>query len=146
VMAPSYALAAQTSADSTGVDPATFEFRVLALGPDTLKWVSNESDGHSVDNIAPPAPASVSGTIASGFATFFWPAVNVPDLSHYAIYRGGEPSPPIDVAHRIATTTLTGYSDSPGYLANYRVTDIDVHGNEGAPTALVPTNTTGVDG
>jgi len=82
--------------------------------------------------------------MSSGLATFFWPAVNVPDLDHYAIYRGIEDVPPTDPAHRIATTTNTGYNDSPGYFAHYLVTAVDVHGNEGAATAFVPINSAGV--
>jgi hypothetical protein len=147
VQAPLYQLAGNTAADSTGSDPADYRWRVVALAAaDTLSWVSNEVLGHSVDNLAPPAPASVSGSIASGFATFFWPAVDVPDLDHYTVYRAADAAPPIDAAHRIGTTTNTGYNDSPGYFAHYSVTALDVHGNEGAATALTPSNTTGTDG
>jgi hypothetical protein len=130
---PAYELVVPTPSDSTAGDPALFRFRVLAkAASEPAAWISNEVDGHSVDNLAPPAPASVSGSISSGFATFFWPAVNVPDLDHYAVYRGIEPAPPLDAAHRIGTTTLTGYNDAPGYFAHYVVTAVDVHGNEGA--------------
>jgi hypothetical protein len=72
--------------------------------------------------------------------------VNAPDLDHYAIYRATDTTPPVDAAHRVGTTTLTGFSDSPGFFAHYLVTAVDVHGNEGAATAFVPNNTTGTDG
>ena len=62
------------------------------------------------------------------------------------IYRGLEVVPPADPAHLLGTTTLTGFTDSPGYFAHYRVAAVDVHGNQGQPTAFVPSNTTGVDG
>ena len=147
VQAAHYQLVADTPADSTGSDPATQRFRVVAVAAgDTLAWVSNEVEGRSVDNIAPPAPASVTGTISSGFATFFWPAVSALDLDHYAVYRAVDAAPPIDAAHRVGTTTLTGFSDSPGYYAHYGVTSIDTHGNESAATAFTPGNTDGVDG
>jgi len=144
---PDYTQVVATTADATASDPALFSFRVMArTEDDSAEWLSNEVQGASVDNIAPPAPASVTGTISSGFATFFWPAVNAPDLDHYAVYRGLEALPPIDDAHRVGTPTLPGFSDAPGYYANYRVTAVDVHGNEGAATLFVPSNTTGVDG
>ena len=147
VQAPLYQYVADTPADSTASDPANQRFRVVAVSAgDTLEWVSNEVEGHSVDNIPPAAPASVTGTISSGFATFFWPAVDAPDLDHYAVYRAVDSAPPIDATHRIGTTTLTGFSDSPGHFAFYSVTAIDVHGNESSPTAFIPSNTTGVDG
>jgi len=144
---PSYDLPAQTPADSTASDPALYHFRVVALADSgSAAWTSNALVGYSVDNIAPPAPASVSGSMASGVATFFWPAVDVPDLSHYAIYRDLEAVPPTDAAHRIATTTLTGYTDSPGAFAHYLVSAVDVHGNEGLATPFIPVNPVGVDG
>jgi len=143
---PAYELVVPTLSDSTAGDPALYRFRVLAkAASEPAEWISNEMDGHSVDNLAPPAPASVSGSISSGFATFFWPAVNAPDLDHYAVYRGIEPAPPLDAAHRIGTTTLTGYNDAPGYFAHYLVSAVDVHGNEGAATSFVPINAAGVN-
>src|SRR5262249_41835430 len=85
----SYDQVVTTEADKTAGNPAQFDFRVEAKSGDgTAQWISNEVPGFSVDNIAPPAPASVTGTISSGFATFFWPAVSAPDLDHYAVYRG----------------------------------------------------------
>ena len=143
---PSYELLVPTPADSTAAGPALFRFRVVAkASSETAEWTSNEMDGYAVDNLAPPAPASVSGSISSGLATFFWPAVNAPDLDHYAIYRAIEAVPPTDAAHRIATTTNTGYNDSPGFFAHYVVSAVDVHGNEGAATEFVPVNSAGVD-
>lgn len=145
VQAPHYQYVADTPVDSTGNDPALQRFRVVAVAAgDTLSWVSNEVAGYSVDNIAPPAPGPVSGSMASGVATMFWPAVAASDLDHYAVYRAADASPPIDAAHRIGTTTLTGFSDSPGYFAHYSVTALDVHGNEGLATPFAPVNTTGV--
>lgn len=137
---------APTVADSTAVNPAQARYRVRVRdSAEEFIWVSPEVIAHSLDNLPPPAPTSVSGSIASGFASIFWPAVSVPDLSHYAIYRGTEASPPIDLAHRVGTTTSTGFTDSPGYFVNYRVSAIDVHGNEGPATTFAPVIPAGVD-
>jgi hypothetical protein len=142
-----YEQAVATPADSTQSDPALFQYRVLTLAAsDTAQWVSNVVAGYSVDNLAPPDPASVSGAIASGIATMFWPAVSVPDLAGYRIYRAADRVPPTDAGHRIATLTATGYTDSPGYFANYVVTAMDTHGNESHGTVFSPVNATGVDG
>jgi hypothetical protein len=142
-----YEQAVVSPADSTQSDPALFEYRVVTSAePDTAQWLSNVVTGYSVDNLAPPDPASVSGAIASGIATMFWPAVSVPDLASYRIYRQPDAVPPTDAGHRIATTTATGYTDSPGYFANYVVTAMDTHGNESHGTLFSPVNATGVDG
>jgi hypothetical protein len=143
----SYSHAVATTADSTTLDPAVFRYRVVAqANGDTSQWVSNEVDGHSVDNLAPSAPASVSGAIASGFASLFWPAVGAADLAGYRIYRGLEESPPTDAAHLVGTTTGTTFSDTPSYFAHYRVTAFDVHGNDSPGTLFVPINPADVPG
>jgi hypothetical protein len=144
---PSYTQSITTPADSTLGDPAILKYRVVALAnADTAKWTSNEADGYSVDNLAPPPPASVSGVISSGFASLSWPAVNVSDFAHYAIYRGLEALPPTDASHLIGTTTALTFNDSPGYFAHYQVTAFDVHGNESPGTLFVPFNPAGVPG
>jgi hypothetical protein len=135
----SYTHLVPTPADSTLSDPAVFRYRVIAqANGDTAQWVSNEADGYSVDNLAPPAPASVSGLIASGFASLSWPPVSAADFAGYHIFRGPDESIPTDVAHLVGTTTGTNFSDSPGYFVHYRVTAFDIHGNDSPGTLFVP--------
>lgn len=145
--ASSYSQVVTTPADSMQGDPALRRYRVVAVASgNTGEWISNDIGGYSVDNLAPPAPSSVSGVVASGAASMFWSAVNVPDFAYYAIYRGLEPSPPSDSARRVGTTTATSFNDSPGYFAYYSVTAVDRHGNESPPTAFVTLNSTDAPG
>jgi uncharacterized repeat protein (TIGR02543 family) len=144
---PVYGLAVPTPDDSSASGSALFDFRVVAdAAGDTTRWISIEVQGYSVDNLAPPAPASVSGVIASGFASLSWAAVSAADFAHYSVYRGLEDLPPTDAAHLIGTTTATTYNDSPGHFAHYRVTALDVHGNESPGTLFVPFNSADVPG
>lgn len=144
----SYEVLASTPADSTALDPAQQRFRVTvhAVSDFAVAWTSSEVLGHSADNLAPPAPASVTGTLSSGFASFFWGAVNAPDLATYRVYRADSAPVPIDAAHLIASTTIAGYSDAPGHFTHYAVTALDVHGNESPATPFVPLNSAGTDG
>ena len=143
VQSPTYSQVVITPADSTGVDPALLRYRVvLTAAGGSAEWISNEITGYSVDNLAPAAPSSISGVIASGVATMFWPAVSAADLAHYSIYRATEGVPPLDAAHRVGTAGSTNFTDSPGFFANYRVTAVDTHGNESPATSFVPLNTT----
>jgi hypothetical protein len=145
--ASSYSLDLITPADSTEGDPALLRYRVIAIAVgNTGEWISNELAGYSVDNIAPPPLASVSGVMASGIATLFWTGVSVPDFAHYAVYRGLESEPPLDGAHRVGTTSTTNYTDSPGHFAHYRVTVVDRHGNESPATPFIALNSVAVDG
>jgi hypothetical protein len=144
---PTYSQVVVTPADSTESDPAILNFRVvMQASSGSALWFSNELPGYSVDNIAPPPPASVSGVMTTGTATLFWPAVSVADFAHYAIYRGLENPPPTDAAHRVGTTTATNFGDSPGYFAYYAVTTVDVHGNQSPAVPFVPLNAVGVAG
>jgi sugar lactone lactonase YvrE len=134
-----------TPADSTLLDPAVFGYRVIALAnADTSQWVSNEVNGYSVDNLAPPAPVTVGGSIASGFANLVWSGVSATDLSGYHIFRGPTQSVPTDAAHLVGTTTTPTFNDSPGFFAYYRVTAFDIHGNDSPGTLFVPFNPAGV--
>ena len=144
---PSYSQNVITPSDSTASDPAVRRYRVVGVANGTPgEWTSNDLPGYSVDNLAPPPPASVSGVFASGSATLFWPAVNVADIDHYAIYRATAGVPPTDAAHLVATTTGTDYNDSPGYFVRYVVTAFDRHGNQSAGTVFTPLNTTDAPG
>ncbi|MEQ1833773.1 MAG: hypothetical protein ABL977_12015, partial [Candidatus Eisenbacteria bacterium] len=108
----SYSQVVSTDADATPTDLAVRRYRVVAVANGAAaEWVSNEIAGASIDNIAPPSPASVSGVMSTGAATLFWPAVSVADFDHYAIYRAADGPPAIDAAHRVATTTGTDFND-----------------------------------
>ena len=136
-----YSQSDSTASDSTLLDPAIFRYRLVALANgDTAHWVSNEVNGYSVDNLAPSAPASVGGSIASGFATLVWSAVSAADFVGYHVFRGLEASPPIDAAHLVGTTTATTFNDAPGFFAHYEITAFDVHGNDSPGTLFVPFN------
>lgn len=141
-----YEAVVATPSDSTSAGTHSQLYRVVAVAAsDTASWLSNEVTGYSVDNIAPPAPAQVSGVFASGIATLFWPAVTVADLSHYAIYRATGGYPSIDDGHRVAVTNSTSIIDTPGFYSLYVVTAVDVHGGESQGTPFVPLNPSATD-
>lgn len=141
-----YSYVATTTRDSLpGSNPYTV-FMVRAQGPNGAYWATPPDSGYSVDNLPPLAPAALSGAYAGGATHLAWGANGEPDLAGYRVYRGTNvgfvPSP----ANRVVETGTTAFTDAPGVAYVYKVTAIDLHGNESAASTLVPAGTTGVDG
>jgi hypothetical protein len=93
-------------------------------------WFSAPDSGYSVDNLAPGAPAPLTGTYAAGTTRLHWPPNVEADLAGYHIYRGTTiafiPGP----ANLVASKPDTGFVDVAGVQYVYKVTALDVHGNE----------------
>jgi hypothetical protein len=142
---PDYAYTVNTLADSTSAGTAWETYEVDAVANATA-YSSVPDSGYSVDNIPPPAPTSFAGAYAVGSATLQWDPLLVPDLASYRLYRGGSAAFVPSAANRIASPVTTHYTDAAGKPAYYKLTGLDVHGNEGPATTLLPAGTAGVDG
>jgi hypothetical protein len=137
-----YAATAFTFGDSTENGIPLSVYRVVAHGREPhIFWESAPDSGYSVDNLAPGAPEDLAGVYAiAGQVRLTWGASGVhdEDLAHYTVYRGAAPGFPLDSDHRAGETTDLEYGDPTGggdwY---YRVTAVDVHGNEGPPSAEI---------
>ena len=142
----SYSLVTATTCDSLpGSNPYTV-FMVEARGgtlASSPHWFSAPDSGYSVDNIGPLAPGAVSGQYQSGSSTLHWLPNRETDLAGYRIYRGSSPVFCATDSSRVAAVSDTGFVDAYGALACYKLTAVDVHGNESAPTSLTPTTTPG---
>ena len=90
----------------------------------------------------PPAPFTAA--YASGVTHLHWGASTAADFWHYRVYRGEseafEPGP----ANLVATPADTGYADAghAGYW--YKLSAVDVNGNESGYAVLSPGGTTDV--
>jgi hypothetical protein len=137
---PQYSYTAATQYDSTSNTSGTFYFRVIARTPNPLElWKSNIISGHSVDNLSPLAPGGASATaLTSTSVQLHWNADVVdPDVGHYAVYRSTVSGFPISDATRLTTATDTTILDaglSSSQIYYYRVTTVDIHGNESVPS------------
>ncbi len=135
MMEPEYSCVAFTFGDSTEAGIPWAEYRVVAHGEAPIEyWASDSESGYSVDNLAPGAPIDLAGEAASPTeAELEWLASGQDDedLAFYTLYRGEESGFPLDEAHAVGTTTDLILIDPCGEgLWYYRVTALDVHGNE----------------
>jgi len=140
----SYSLVASTTTDSTAEGNPTTLFMVEARGAGHQSWDSASLAGYSVDDLAPPAPQPFVASYAAGVTHLEWTPPAAPDLAGYRLYRGTSPGFTPDLAHRIASPSDAFFTDDPGGFYDYKVSAVDVHGNEGPTSLAFPTGTTAV--
>jgi hypothetical protein len=147
-----YSFVAPTLSDSgTGSTPY-YKFFVSAQGIQAnLFWDSQVDSGYSVDNLRPSTPLNAALTqITSTKIRLHWnPDLSDPDLGGYLVYRSSASGFPLADSTRLFAVRDTAAVDST-ITANgryyYRVTTVDVHGNESVPTDQLPTpNVSSVD-
>jgi hypothetical protein len=144
-----YAKTLSTPFDSTATSSEHQYYQVCAHASDpSVSWTSAPDSGYSVDNLAPAQPQNLTGdqsTLPIGL-DMTWDPNTEDDLSHYAVYRGLSsdfvPGPGNRIAAPTDTTTFDdGWTWDSGYY--YKVSAIDIHGNESIFALLVPDGVTG---
>lgn len=140
-----YGVMAPTSADSMSGGIPWNVFLVDAVtSPSPLKFfVSAADSGYSVDNLPPGPPAAFTGEYlsTSNATSLHWAASAEPDFSQYRLYRGSSAGFVPGPANRIATLGGTGYTDAGAAGQYYKLSAVDVHGNESAFALLTPAQT-----
>jgi hypothetical protein len=147
-----YSKVVPTVFDSTAVCTEYHYFQVIAHTSDPgVYHVSQPDSGYSVDNIAPAMPQCLAGdqAVAPDGLELSWRANSEADLSNYAVYRGTSLDFIPDPGNRLCAPADTTWFDSEwrwdsGYY--YKVSAVDVHGNESLYAVLGPDFVTGIDG
>lgn len=141
-----YSYVAPTTSDSVAGVPASTQFMVQARNSSGSRyWFSNVKVGHSLDNLAPAAPAPFTGTYSGGAAVLTWNPNTEADLAGYRLYRGTSASFTPSEASFVAALADTGHVDAAGAPYWYKLTAVDVHGNESPVATLLPSGTTDVE-
>lgn len=141
---PWYTFAAETFQDSTSAGNPLTTFMVDAHDAVTTAfWSSVSASGYSVDNIPPAMPQAFTGNYQSGAMHLDWGDNIENDLAVYGVYRGTAPDFVPSLANRIATPAASGYVDAAAAGFFYKVSALDVHGNESAFAMLPGTTDTG---
>ena len=133
-----YSYVASTSSDSiTGSNPYTvFMVEAHSAINASAFWQSAPDSGYSTDDLAPAQPVPFTGTYAAGTAHLHWGRNLESDLLGYRLYRGSSigfvPSP----GNLVSAQPDTGYADPAGAPKVYKLTAVDVHGNESLVAVL----------
>jgi hypothetical protein len=135
-----YNYAAPTLSDSGPQGNSMNYFMVRSkTASSTIYWDSQPDSGYSVDNLPPSTPIGgrVSVIAANSIRVSWEPNTVDPDVGYFAVYRsttsGFTPSP----TSLLGTTADTAYMDNAavsGSAYYYRVTTVDIHGNQSTPT------------
>jgi predicted lipoprotein with Yx(FWY)xxD motif len=148
---PAYAKPVTTLFDSTTICKEYTYFQVVAhTTTPTVFWASVPDSGRSVDNIAPGVPKALAGeqSYTPVGLDLTWDKSIDADLGHYAVYRGTSAGFVPGSGNLIASPKDTTLLDSSwrwngGYY--YKVSAIDIHGNESGFALLTPDNVTGTE-
>ena len=135
---PGYSFAADTRSDSTASSNGDGIFMVAAhyLYDGYVAFASNEASGHSVDNLAPPAPLVLTAQRVGTDVQLHWNRAVAPDLRDYAVYRAtssGVTPVPINFLASAEDTVATD-ANAPSSALYYIVTAYDAHANQSDPS------------
>ena len=144
---PLYSFVAATLSDSMASGNPKTAFMIEArtgASPTVAHWFSPADSGYSADNLAPATPAPFTGTYAGGTTTLLWNHNTEPDLAGYRLYRGTSTAFVPGSGNLVAQLSESNYADPAGAPYIYKLTAIDVHGNESPSATLVPGGTADV--
>lgn len=142
-----YILVVPTLADSnaSGINRATLFVSAVTATP-SVYFDSAPDSGYSVDNLPPVPPSPFTGAYASGATHLHWGANTELDLWHYKVYRGSSAGFVPGPGNTIASPSDTGYADVGQAGSYYKLSAVDVNGNESGYALLTPAGTTSVPG
>ncbi len=147
---PEYSYAAATLYDSTAADPGIHTFMVSAHYYPATFWDSPPVVAYSVDNLSPCVPLALAGeqSFAPTGMDLTWDPNIEADLGEYNIYRDIGSSFEPGAGNLIATTCDENLFDGDwgwdvGFC--YKVSAMDIHGNESDFAVLCSGEVTGDD-
>jgi len=99
-----------------------------------------------VDNLAPVAPAPLTGAYFNGSTHLHWGRNTEADLAGYRVYAGSTANFVPGPASLLEALPDTGFADPGPAGRYYKLSALDRHGNESAFALLTPDATTDVPG
>ena len=142
-----YGYVTTTTGDSTGLgNPPSIYMVVGRNASGSMYWLSAPDSGYSVDNLPPVVPAPFTGAYSAGATHLHWGPNSEPDLAGYRLYRGASAGFTPGTGNLVAAQADTGFVDAGPAGSFYKLSAVDVHGNESPFALLGPNGTTSVGG
>lgn len=137
-----YQATVPTFADSnaSGVHRAVLFVRAATATPGVF-FDSAADSGYSVDNLPPIPPAPFAAAAVAGSTDLHWRASGEDDLWYHRVYRGNAAGFTPGPGNLVATTADTAWVDAGTTGAHYKLSAVDVNGNESGFTTLGPGQT-----
>jgi hypothetical protein len=122
------------------------DFVVTAHTATPSTWfASNVVAGQSVDNLAPAQPAQLTADWTGTQTDLQWAANTEHDLAAYHVHRGTSADFTPSAGNLIANQIATSHGDVGPPGSYYKVSALDVNGNESTFALITPEQTTGVE-
>ncbi|OGF14598.1 MAG: hypothetical protein A2W00_04420 [Candidatus Eisenbacteria bacterium RBG_16_71_46] len=140
-----YGYTAATTADSMpGLLPWNVFLVTAKIAGGPTAYMSAPDSGYSVDNLAPGAPAPFTAAYASGATWLHWGQSAEPDVGEYRLYRGASADFVPGPGNLVVAQSDTGYADVGPAGGFYKLSAVDVHGNQSGFALIRPQDTTDV--
>ena len=142
---PIYEVVVPTLTDlgGPGYAPATFMVRARTAVAGIF-YDSPSGVGTSIDNLPPAPPGPFTAAYAGGATHLHWGVNAEPDLWHYRVYKGSSAAFVPGPANLISSQSDTGYTAAGAAGSYYKLSAVDINGNESAFSLLTPSGTTAV--
>jgi len=127
-----------TTIDSSSTSDGLINFRVIA-GMEEGNWASDVEQGYSVDNIAPTIPTGLLTNVSGSDVNLVWDGSVDEDFNYFNIYRSEEEGFTPSGEDLLGYSVEGSFSDTPPSgleVVYYRVSAVDIHDNEGEPSAI----------
>jgi hypothetical protein len=138
---PSYSYVVSTTSDSLGGNNPFTAFLVEAQASGNVFIDSAPDSGYSVDNISPATPAPFTAAYSFGATHLHWGPNHETDLAGYRLYRGSSADFIPRPGFLISAQPDTGFADVGPAGSWYKLSAVDIHGNESVYAVLGPDNT-----
>ncbi|HEY2956108.1 MAG TPA: FlgD immunoglobulin-like domain containing protein [Candidatus Eisenbacteria bacterium] len=140
-----YSYVAGTTRDSLGSGNPQTVFMVQARYTSGVAfWNSSPDSGYSVDNLAPVSPSPFTALYQAGATRLHWGANGEADLGGYRLYRGSSAGFVPGPDNLVVAQPDTGYDDVGPAGSYYKLSAVDVHGNESLFALVTPSGTVDV--
>jgi len=123
-----------------GINWSKFKVTAHTIDP-SIFYTSEIDSGNSIDNIIPNIPEGLIASITEGTdVVLSWDQSIDEDFNFFRIYRSQEPGfDPVDpeLVEEIVNNTCKDTKVEPGQTYYYKVSAIDIHGNESQLSEMV---------
>lgn len=141
-----YGVVVPTFADANAAARNYSAFFVSALTASPYQYFdSQEESGYSIDNLSPGAPTPFFASYVAGATNLHWGTSTAADFATFRLYRGASADFTPGAGNLVATPLDTTYADAGAAGRYYKLSAVDVNGNESPFAIVTPSQTLGVD-
>jgi hypothetical protein len=117
------------------------------MTPDPLTYYDSGTEyGYSIDNLSPPSPAPFEAAYTASATHLHWGVSAAGDFATFRLYRGASANFAPGPGNLVVATTDTGFVDAGAAGSYYKLSAVDLNGNESPFVTVGPAQTTAVAG